>query len=131
MGWFETGHFEEPGWFAEGETTMTTIKETNGILTIRAKLKNPTSRLVTAQYWAEDGTALNGQDFVLEPGELTFESEETEKTFEVEIIDRQGEGEAERSFTIRAKANGALDPNKLEVTIQAVPFPQMILEPVT
>jgi hypothetical protein len=32
--------------------------------------------------------------------------------------------------TLLAEAKSAPDPNKLEVVIQSVPFPQMVLEPV-
>lgn len=79
---------------------------------------------VTVDYVTADGTGSNpavaGTDYTAETGSLTFADGVTSAAFDIEILDRDGGGNNDRSFTVyivNPSNLSSLDPEESAVTI--------------
>jgi hypothetical protein len=61
--------------------------ESSGSFLLEVSLTSPSSRVITVEFEVTDGSAVEGIDYILERGTITFDPGETVKNVEVELID--------------------------------------------
>jgi hypothetical protein len=61
--------------------------ESSGSFLLEVSLTSPISRVITVEFEVTDGSAVEGIDYILERGTITFDPGETVKNVEVELID--------------------------------------------
>ncbi|HXY55260.1 MAG TPA: Calx-beta domain-containing protein, partial [Nitrospirota bacterium] len=66
-------------------------------------LSAPSGRVVTVEYGVKGGTAIQGKDYALQAGPLTFAPGETAKEIMVDIKDRRIYGEDKKTFELALK----------------------------
>lgn len=96
------------------------VIENEGILELQVQRVQGTAGEVSVDYRAQSGTAVETQDFRLDPGTLTFAAGVTARTVEVEIIDNEvADGNRSFSVVLENPTGGAVlgDPSQVEVTI--------------
>ena len=65
---------------------VSSISEDGGTAKVTVKLANASTKIVTVNYAATGGTAVQGTDYKLTAGTLTFQPGETSKEIAVEVI---------------------------------------------
>ena len=83
--------------FAQGNYTGF---EGNGSVTVRLVLSAASGQVVTANYMAVDGTAVNGSDYTLTSGTVLFTPGQTSKTITIPLV-VDGVDEAEETFSLQ------------------------------
>jgi hypothetical protein len=70
-------------------------QETDLSVELTVTLSEPSALTVTVDYAATTGTAVNGNDYYLDPNTLTFAPNETTKTFSIDLVDDDAEEDPE------------------------------------
>lgn len=82
--------------------------EGNESVTVRLVLSTASGQVVTANYVAVDGTAVNGSDYTLTNGTVLFTPGETSKTITIPLL-ADGVNEAEETFSLQLIAASNAD----------------------
>ncbi len=111
-GWVSGGqimsvHDNDPGQLQFSSSTYT-ANEVDGVVSIRVIRTVSPSGTISVDYTTDSGTALVGEDFVSSSGTLTFADGETEKIFDIIILeDIKVEGTEILNLTLSNPGGGA------------------------
>ncbi|MFO0823962.1 MAG: choice-of-anchor M domain-containing protein [Gemmataceae bacterium] len=83
-----------------------TVNEGAGTATVTVNRTGGSDGRVTVQYATSNGTAMSGSDYTATSGTLTFNDQETQKTFSVPIIDDAVIGEPDETINLTLSAPG-------------------------
>ncbi|CAG0980379.1 Beta-glucanase [Anaerolineae bacterium] len=86
-------------------TTRPVVK--GGIATFRVVLNKAAKKTVTVDYFAAEGSAVEGRDFILPRGTLTFEPGTLEQQFRVQVLDDGKATGVRKAVLVLANAQGA------------------------